>query len=108
MSESRKLLFIGLAPRVLALDPDTGDVVWATELPSSGGIVATIRVEGGRVYAGVAGEVTCLDAADGKVLWHNQLKGFGMHPVTFAADTGGASAAVVVTAASAAVVASAG
>lgn len=97
MPAHRPLLFIGLAPRVLALEPATGDVVWATELPSSGGIVATIRVEGGRVYAGAAGEVTCLDAADGKLLWHNQLKGFGMHPVIFASDTGGAAAVISAT-----------
>lgn len=97
MSPAPKLLFIGLAPRVIALDPASGEVVWATELPTAGGIVATIRVEGDRIYAGAAGEVTCLDAADGAIVWHNQLKGFGMHPVIFAADTGGAAAIVAAT-----------
>lgn len=98
------LLVIGLAPRVLALRRTTGEVVWATELGSTGS-VATVRVDGDRVYAGCLGEVTCLDLATGAVVWHNPLKGYGLHPVIFSAegaavpasagadDAGGAAAA---------------
>lgn len=94
---ARKLLYIGLAPRVIALDPDSGEVVWATEIPHSG-IVATIRLAGRRLFAGSAGEVSCLDADTGAILWHNPLKGFGMHPVLFAGDDAAVAATTAVTA----------
>jgi outer membrane protein assembly factor BamB len=86
------LIVIGLAPRVLALRKATGEVVWATELASTGSLT-TVRVEGGRVYAGCLGEVTCLDLATGAVLWHNPLKGYGIHPVLFAGDGPAAASA---------------
>jgi outer membrane protein assembly factor BamB len=63
--------------RVVCLDADTGETVWAHAYPVHYGKLdygngprATPTVHGGRVYAfGALGHLHCLDAATGKVLW---------------------------------------
>jgi outer membrane protein assembly factor BamB len=97
---SGRLLHVGLAPRVLALDADTGDVVWATKIPRAATLV-TIRIDGDRVYAGTQGEVACLDAASGKILWQNRLKGMGLNTVIFASEPGAAATVLAAQAAAA-------
>lgn len=77
------LLFVGLAPRVLALWKDTGAIAWERRLKMAVTVVS-IRIEGEIVYAGSSGEVWCLDALTGEILWHNGLKGYGAGYVTFA------------------------
>jgi polyvinyl alcohol dehydrogenase (cytochrome) len=69
---------------VLALNADTGEVVWATELPGGGGVNSSVTVDGGRVYAevsrtsraaGCSGDacqgpyVVALDQPSGAVVW---------------------------------------
>lgn len=58
---------------IIAANADTGDPVWATELPNGGGVNSSVLVEGGTVFAAVSrvGEpyVIALDQATGDVLW---------------------------------------
>lgn len=58
---------------VVAANADTGEPVWATELPDGGGINSSLTVEQGHVFAAVSrvGEpyVIALDQATGEVLW---------------------------------------
>ena len=67
--------------RVLALDEQTGDVLWTYEWPAAyrnlqlsyaTGPRATPTVEGDYVYvAGGAGMILCLEAAPGEVIWQH-------------------------------------
>jgi outer membrane protein assembly factor BamB len=69
----------GRVSNVVAIDRDTGKVVWAEEVGRSGGhLGCTPTVEGDRIYAlGQEGDLVCL-TAEGKRVWHrNLLKEFG-------------------------------
>jgi polyvinyl alcohol dehydrogenase (cytochrome) len=58
---------------IVAANADTGEPVWATEVPDGGGVNSSITVEGGRVFAGVSRVsqpyVVSLDQATGALLW---------------------------------------
>lgn len=62
---------------VLAANADTGEPVWATELPGGGGVNSSVTVQSGQVYVGVARVgspyVAALDQRTGKVLWQTTL-----------------------------------
>ena len=65
--------------RIMALDEDSGEVLWTREWATTyrmlmfsyaSGPRATPTVDGGRVYlTGAAGRIFCLDAATGAVIW---------------------------------------
>jgi len=69
--------------RVLALDEQTGEVLWSYSwgatyrsfLPSyAGGPMATPTVDGNRVYVlGATGQLWCLDVETGAVIWHRNF-----------------------------------
>ncbi len=70
----------GNATKVVALERDTGKVLWASELGASGGnLGCTPTVDGNHVYAiGQAGDIVCLETAKGTRVWHhNFVKEFG-------------------------------
>src|SRR5512137_643718 len=73
----RTLVYVGIRGCVVALDRESGELVWSAELHRGSSFVPIV-VDGSRVFAASGGEVTCLDAATGALLWHNPLKGFGM------------------------------
>lgn len=55
---------------VAALDPVTGQVLWARGLwPSGGASARNIVAQGGRVYLAEAGPIVALDAATGALRW---------------------------------------
>lgn len=62
---------------VFAANADTGEPVWATQLPGGGGVNSSVTVHAGRVYAGVARVgspyVVALDQRSGKVVWQTTL-----------------------------------
>ena len=88
MAFGKDYLYIGIAPRVVALDRATGAVVWATSLPGAGTArIVTVSVDEDRVYAGATGKVYALDARAGTILWQNPLKGYGMADVMFPGDS---------------------
>ena len=67
------------AERLLALDEDTGELLWTQDWPATyrnlhatfaTGPRATPSVDGDRVYVvGAAGMILCLDTATGRVVW---------------------------------------
>ena len=64
---------------IVALDRETGKVVWSAEVgPAGGNLGCTPTVDGDRIYAlGQEGDLVCV-TADGKRVWHrNLLKEFG-------------------------------
>jgi alcohol dehydrogenase (cytochrome c) len=72
---------------ILALSPETGDIVWKTNLQSApwGGLLATA---GGVLFGGARdGWFFALDARNGKVLWHFNVGGeVRANPVSFVFD----------------------
>jgi outer membrane protein assembly factor BamB len=88
-SDGSGLVFVGLAGKVLALNRDTGEVVWTwsdRENPMRGFV--SVLVDGDRLMVGVNGYLTCLDFA-GSELWRNPLKGMGIGVTCIASSRGG-------------------
>src|SRR5262245_46542247 len=93
-----ELVFVGFNSRVLALDRETGEIVWTWQAakPKNGGYV-TMLLDADRLVVSVNGYMYCLDAATGEQLWYNETKGFGTGVasiVSVRGQTGQAIAAV--------------
>jgi outer membrane protein assembly factor BamB len=71
-----QLLFVGLNGYALALDRDTGDIVWSNAQMKSGFV--TLLLDGDRLIVSTNGYIYCLDPLTGEILWNNPLKGYGM------------------------------
>lgn len=79
-------LYIGTNGWVAAIDPQTGQEVWRTEL-SSGSLFSSaadvcVLEHEGRVFVGSNGYVFALDGKTGDILWENGLEGMGHNDVT--------------------------
>ncbi|MDB6121069.1 MAG: hypothetical protein JWQ71_62 [Pedosphaera sp.] len=70
------LVFVGIKGTAIALDRETGQIVWETHLESSGFV--HLVLDGENLYATTQGEVFCLNATTGNPRWHNRLKGYGL------------------------------
>jgi outer membrane protein assembly factor BamB len=70
-----QLIFVGLNGYALALDRDSGDIVWSNN-QMKGGYV-TLLLDGDRLIVSTNGYIYRLDPLTGEILWHNPLKGYG-------------------------------
>ena len=70
------LIFVGLNGYALALDRDSGEIVWSNDQMKSGYV--TLLLDGDRLIVSTNGYIYCLDPATGSILWHNPLKGYGI------------------------------
>jgi outer membrane protein assembly factor BamB len=66
----------GKVTKVMALERDTGKVIWSSEVGAAGGdLGCTPTVDGEHIYAiGQDGDIVCVEAANGKRAWHHNLK----------------------------------
>ena len=71
-----QLIFVGLNGYALALDRDTGEIVWSNSEMKSGYV--TLLLDGDRLIASTNGYIFCLDPLTGAIRWNNPLKGYGM------------------------------
>ena len=71
------LAFVGFHSRVLALDRDTGEIVWDWKSPKGSSSHVAVLLDGDRLIVSVSGYMYCLDPMTGRQLWDNPLKGFG-------------------------------
>ena len=71
-----QLIFVGLNGYALALDRDTGEIVWSNNKLKGG--YTTLLLDGDRLIVSTNGYIFCLDPYTGEILWNNPLKGFGM------------------------------
>ena len=69
-------VYVGLKGSVLALERESGRILWQREL--AGSSFVNLIEEGNHIFALSQGEAYCLDAGTGALLWHNPLKGFGL------------------------------
>lgn len=70
-----QLIFVGLNGYALALDRDSGEIVWSNDQMKSGYV--TLLLDGDRLIVSTNGYIYCLDPLTGAVRWHNPLKGYG-------------------------------
>lgn len=98
-----QLIFVGLNGYALALDRDTGEIVWSNKQMKSGYV--TLLLDGDRLIASTNGYIYCLDPLTGAIRWHNPLKGFGMGAPTSLVSVRGQISDVVLEQAAAAIAA---
>jgi outer membrane protein assembly factor BamB len=71
-----ELVFVGLNGYALALDRNTGEIVWSNAEMHAGYV--TLLLDGDRLIVSTNGYIYCLDPLTGQILWHNPLKGYGV------------------------------
>jgi outer membrane protein assembly factor BamB len=71
-----QLIFVGLNGYALALDRDTGEIVWSNNEMKSGYV--TLLLDGDRLIVSTDGYLYCLNPLTGQILWHNPLRGYGI------------------------------
>jgi outer membrane protein assembly factor BamB len=89
-----QLVFVGLNGYALALDRDTGEIVWSNNEMKSGYV--TLLLDGDRLIVSTNGYIYCLDPLTGLVLWHNPLSGYGSGAPTSLLSVRGQSSQTVV------------
>jgi len=70
-----QLIFVGLNGYALALDRETGEIVWSNNEMKSGYV--TLLLDGDRLIVSTNGYIYCLEPLTGRILWHNPLRGYG-------------------------------
>jgi outer membrane protein assembly factor BamB len=100
-----QLIFVGLNGYALALDRDTGQLVWSNNQMKSGYV--SLLLDGDRLIASTNGYIYCLDPLTGQILWHNPLSGFGMGAPTALVSVRGQSSQTLIEQAAAAMAAAA-
>ena len=95
-----QLIFVGLNGYAVALDRDTGELVWSNDQMKSGYV--SVLLDGDRLIVSTNGYMYCLDPLTGEILWHNPLKGYGTSPAHIVSVRGQSSQALLHQAAAAA------
>jgi outer membrane protein assembly factor BamB len=88
-----QLIFVGLNGYAVALDRDTGEIVWSNNQMRSGYV--TLLLDGDRLIVSTNGYLYCLDPLTGEILWHNPMSGYGMGAPTSLISCRGQSSQVV-------------
>jgi len=89
-----RLIFVGLNGYAVALDRDTGGIVWSQNGMKSGYV--TMLLDGDRLIVSTNGYLYCLDPLTGEILWHNPMKGYGVGaPTSLVSIRGQSSEAII-------------
>ena len=89
-----QLIFVGLNGYAVALDRDTGQIVWSNNQMRSGYV--TFLLDGDRLIVSTNGYIYCLDPLTGQILWHNPMKGYGSGTPTSLTSVRGTSSQTVI------------
>ena len=89
-----RLVFVGFRSQVVALDRETGAVVWKWKSRKGGGYTTVLRV-GDRLVVSVLGYTYCLEGETGRELWFNELEGMEMGVVSMASMRAGMAGLVM-------------
>ena len=84
-----QLIFVGLNGKAVALNRDTGEIVWSNDHMRRGYV--TMLLDGDRLIVSTNGYIYCLDPLTGAILWHNPMKGYGMGTPTSLLSVRGSS-----------------
>lgn len=82
-------IYLGIKGRVVALERNSGQKMWETQLKVKGLTDGFVNVvfDDDALFAHSGGELFCLDPVSGKLRWHNDLPGLGYGMATFASPT---------------------
>jgi outer membrane protein assembly factor BamB len=89
-----QLVFVGLNGYALALDRETGEIVWYNDQMKSGYV--TLLLDGDRLIVSTNGYIYCLDPLTGHILWNNPLRGYGMGAPTSLVSARGQSSQTLI------------
>ena len=81
-----QLIFVGFNGYAVALDRDTGKIVWSNNNMHSGYV--SLLLDGDRLVASANGYMYCLDPYTGKTLWYNRMTGYGFGPAAIVSVRG--------------------
>jgi hypothetical protein len=87
MASINQLVFVGFNSRVVALDRDSGEMLWQWRSPKGTGYT-TVLLDGDRLIASITGYTYCLNPLTGEQLWFNELKGLGVGVASIASVWG--------------------
>lgn len=93
-----ELVFVGFNRRVVALNRDTGALVWSWKASNGTGFPALL-LDGDRLVVSVNGYTYCLDPITGEQYWENTLPGMGMGTACIASiygNSGSTAAAAII------------
>ncbi len=93
------LFFLGFNSRVIAMDRETGEIVWDWKSPQGRSGQVAVLLDGDRLIVSVQGYTYCLDPLSGATIWSNPLKGYGVgipSLVSLQGNSGSAAAAAVI------------
>jgi len=76
-SSIEDLLFVSFNSRVLALNRDTGNLIWDWKSSKGRSNYVSILVDNEQLFASIDGYTYCLDPYTGREIWFNPLKGYG-------------------------------
>ena len=88
-----QLIFVGLNGYAVALDRDTGEIVWSNNQLKSGFV--TLLLEEDHLIVSTNGYIFCLDPLTGEILWNNPLKGYGSAPASMISTRGKTSQTLI-------------
>src|SRR5207248_3172933 len=88
-----QLIFVGLRGYALALDRETGGIVWFNSEMKSGYV--TLLLDGDRLIVSTSGYIYCLDPLTGQILWNNPLTGYGQGPTSLLSVRGQSSQTLI-------------
>lgn len=94
-----QVVFVGFNKRVVALDQNTGNLLWNWVCPTGSGYVTLLLTDDQHLIVSVSGYTYCLDPTTGQQRWFNELKGYGVGVASLAAWSGSASSQPVLAAA---------
>jgi outer membrane protein assembly factor BamB len=83
------LAFVGFNGHALALDRDTGEIVWSNDQMKSGYV--SLLLDGDRLIVSTNGCLYCLDPLTGSIRWHNPRTGYGTGPAALVSVRGQAN-----------------
>ncbi|QDT93554.1 outer membrane protein assembly factor BamB family protein [Gimesia algae] len=93
------LLFVSFNSRVVALNRDTGTLLWSWKSPKGRSNYLAILVDEEQLFVSIDGYTYCLDPITGREIWFNPLKGHGYGIPSLATanfNTGSAAAAELI------------
>jgi len=76
---------------VVAIDRDTGETLWTTDL--KGSEFVNVALDGGDLFAASRGRLYRLDPSTGDIRWCNELPGLGYGLVSIAGSSQSGAAA---------------
>src|SRR3954452_13220991 len=101
------LIFVGLNGYAVALNRETGEIVWSNDQMKSGYV--TLLLDYDRLIVSTNGYIYCLEPLTGNIQWHNPLKCYGVGgPASLISVRGQSSQTIIEQAAAATAAAVAG